>query len=59
MMVTYSPPGREPLETEVPCEADPIPFALRMIVAANPHEVERSKLEDQLVHCTADGAPLK
>ena len=47
------------VETEIPCEADPIPFALKLIEQVR--ERHKGELDDdiELHYCYADGAPLR
>jgi hypothetical protein len=54
MIVEFRAPDGQVFATEVPCEADPVPFARGLIAEAG-----YGYQDDMLALCYADGSPLR
>jgi hypothetical protein len=50
---------RQDYVTEIPCEADPTPFAVVLIEQARVKENLDLDTDTELKYCTADGSPLR
>jgi len=60
MYVVYDSPNVGfGVEKEIPCEADPMPFALEMIETVRKYQRSDLDTDTELHYCYADGAPLK
>lgn len=59
MIVSYNSPFRmQAYEAEIPCEADPVPFARDLVERAQKQERVDLEMDEELRWCTVDGAPL-
>lgn len=59
MVVTYASPNRSKVyQTEIPCEADPMPFARMLISEAWRETTDAAPYAEELQYCMLDNNPL-
>lgn len=59
MVITYASPNRSKVyQTEIPCEANPMPFARQLIAASWDEGEDKIPIDDELQYCMVDNTPL-